>query len=250
MSSRRKYQNGSGYRSKRSGRNSEFHWGYVAVPAVVGVAGVTTLAIVLSKNKSKPGKDGAKGESGSKSASPSNTNANGANDKTVTPDSVGPTVYEQYIKAIKADRRFKKAVDDEFKLKYNIKAENLGKGYNDSGEAQGEKDTQGWVYNQTNDGLDLAEAAVLSYVLNSNETPWSEYVTPPEAIDADGIVFTAKMLIGFKVIGPKTINLAREGLAGTQTVLNGIFDVVEETTLYLAEESLSWGLFATELSYM
>jgi len=61
MSSRRKYQNGSRYRSKRK---SEFHWGYVAVPAVVGVAGVTTLAIVLSKNKSKPGKDGAQGAKG------------------------------------------------------------------------------------------------------------------------------------------------------------------------------------------
>jgi hypothetical protein len=176
MSSRRKYQSGSGYRSKRK---SEFHWGYVAVPAVVGVAGVTTLAIVLSKNKSKPGKDGAKGETGTAGTADTADTAGtaGTADLTLAEARSDPVLMKLMKEKLQTHQYYQMLVAKEYGLIYKQE---------DGKESK-------FKYPQNASGRSDAEHRVFTAFLNSNNIKLAptiggnanEYINNYEAVQTE-----------------------------------------------------------------
>jgi len=231
MSSRRKYQNGSRYRSKRSGRNSDFHWGYVAVPAVIGVAGVTTLAIVLSKNKSKSGKDGAKGEPGASSGSPSasggsGSSASGSKDPEDPVDPEDKTLFAMYKKKVMADARTKVMVEKEYGLRYKTKG-----GVDASGKAVDEK---GFKYTQDSAGRKRAEKAVFARIQGNKPRDTNPVTTDNDIYTAEtirdyevtadtlrGIRDTARWSVGIKEGGKYALNFLNA--SGELLIDGGVF---------------------------
>lgn len=247
MSSRRKYQSGSGYRSKRSKRKSEFHWGYVAVPAVVGVAGVTTLAIVLSKNKSKPGKDGAQGETGSAGKAAMEKDTKDANNEaTDLKNSDNPSdneIYRRFKERVYHHRIFQQYVTKELALRFEFKDE----------DGTFQKDKAGeFVYANDKTGRDLAEANVYSMFRNGEKhvktwydeekkefvtdsqvaiplnrhknlyaDSYADYKNGPTIGEKQDVIISAKCYVG---IGKSAEMIRDYG----KKVINGIADIFEE----------------------